>query len=215
MVALKINGKTYQADVEGDTPLLWVLRDTIGLTGTKFGCGAGLCGACTVHVDGRPMRSCSLAVSAMAGKEITTIESIAEVKDHPVIAAWIEEQVPQCGYCQAGQIMAATALLKRNPKPRQKVMIDDPFIASWCLGIQSAESPPRSRCCRRPQFEHELNRNVGALNPVCPLRTASLYLSVQLFNRSEFILCQRAPNDRLQIYIASFRHEISTGQRAG
>jgi aerobic-type carbon monoxide dehydrogenase small subunit (CoxS/CutS family) len=117
MVALKINGKTYQADVEGDTPLLWVLRDTIGLTGTKFGCGAGLCGACTVHVDGRPMRSCSLAVSAMAGKEITTIESIAEVKDHPVIAAWIEEQVPQCGYCQAGQIMAATALLKRNPKP--------------------------------------------------------------------------------------------------
>src|SRR6516225_3879852 len=100
MVALKINGKTYQADVEGDTPLLWVLRDTIGLTGTKFGCGAGLCGACTVHVDGRPMRSCSLAVSAMAGKEITTIESIAEVKDHPVIAAWIEEQVPQCGYCQ-------------------------------------------------------------------------------------------------------------------
>jgi aerobic-type carbon monoxide dehydrogenase small subunit (CoxS/CutS family) len=117
MVALKINGKSYQANVEADTPLLWVLRDTLGLTGTKFGCGAGLCGACTVHVDGRPMRSCSLTVGGLAGREITTIESIAENRNHPVVAAWIEEQVPQCGYCQAGQIMAATALLKRNPQP--------------------------------------------------------------------------------------------------
>jgi aerobic-type carbon monoxide dehydrogenase small subunit (CoxS/CutS family) len=117
MVALKINGKSYQANVEADTPLLWVLRDTLGLTGTKFGCGAGLCGACTVHVDGRPMRSCSLAVGGLTGREITTIESIAENRNHPVVVAWIEEQVPQCGYCQAGQIMAATALLKRNPQP--------------------------------------------------------------------------------------------------
>jgi len=117
MVALNVNGKRVEADVETDTPLLWVLRDTLGLTGTKFGCGAGLCGACTVHVDGQPMRSCSLAVGRLAGKEIVTIESIAADKNHPVVMAWIEEQVPQCGYCQAGQIMAATALLKRNPKP--------------------------------------------------------------------------------------------------
>jgi isoquinoline 1-oxidoreductase alpha subunit len=117
MFALKINGKAVNADVEADTPLLWVLRDTLGMTGTKFGCGAGLCGACTVHVDGTPARSCQLPVSAMSGKEITTIESVAADRNHPVVAAWIEEQVPQCGYCQAGQIMAATALLKRNPHP--------------------------------------------------------------------------------------------------
>jgi isoquinoline 1-oxidoreductase alpha subunit len=117
MVTLKINGGTVQADVEPETPLLWVLRDTLGLVGTKFGCGAGLCGACTVHVDGMPMRSCSLAAGVIAGREITTIESIVADKNHPVVTAWIEEQVPQCGYCQAGQIMAASALLARNPKP--------------------------------------------------------------------------------------------------
>jgi len=134
---------------------------------------------------------------------------------HPFLEQISRASLPHVMYVNRRYQLVEGRPLKRNPKPRQKVMIDDPFIASWCLGIQSAESPPRSRCCRRPQFEHELNRNVGALNPVCPLRTASLYLSVQLFNRSEFILCQRAPNDRLQIYIASFRHEISTGQRAG
>src|SRR6266480_671930 len=99
--------------------------------------------------------------------------------------------------------------LKRNAMLRQKVMIDDPFIASWRLGIQSAKSPPRSRFCRRPQFAQEFKRNVGALNPVRPLRTALLYVFVQLFNESEFIWRQWAPNDRLQIYVASFRHEIS------
>jgi aerobic-type carbon monoxide dehydrogenase small subunit (CoxS/CutS family) len=103
--------------VEPETPLLWVLRDTLGLTGTKFGCGAAICGACTVHVDGSPMRSCALRVGMLGDREITTIEAIAEQKDHPVVAAWIEEQVPQCGYCQAGQIMTATALLASNPKP--------------------------------------------------------------------------------------------------
>lgn len=117
MVALNINGRQYEADVESDTPLLWVLRDTLGLVGTKYGCGAGLCGACTVHVDGVPLRSCSISAGAMAGKKIATIESIAADENHPVIAAWIEEQVPQCGYCQAGQIMTATALLARNPNP--------------------------------------------------------------------------------------------------
>jgi isoquinoline 1-oxidoreductase alpha subunit len=93
------------------------LRDTLGMTGTKFGCGAGLCGACTVHVDAQPMRSCMLRASTLTGREISTIESIVSDKNHPVVVAWIEEQVPQCGYCQAGQIMVATALLKKNPEP--------------------------------------------------------------------------------------------------
>src|SRR5262252_2892814 len=117
MFALKINGKNFDVDVEPETPLLWVLRDTLGLVGTKFGCGAGLCGACTVSVDGKPVRSCSLQAGAMTGRDIVTIEKIAEDENHPVITAWIEEQVPQCGYCQAGQIMTATALLARNPNP--------------------------------------------------------------------------------------------------
>jgi aerobic-type carbon monoxide dehydrogenase small subunit (CoxS/CutS family) len=117
MVTLNINGKRFDVDVEPETPLLWVLRDTLALTGTKFGCGAAICGACTVHVDGSPMRSCAIRIGTLAGREITTIEAIAEQEDHPVIAAWIDQQVPQCGYCQAGQIMTATALLASNPMP--------------------------------------------------------------------------------------------------
>jgi isoquinoline 1-oxidoreductase subunit alpha len=117
MIALKVNGKGFDLNVEPETPLLWVLRDTIGLTGTKFGCGAGLCGACTVHIDGTPARSCLLSVGGLAGREVVTIESIVENKANPVVTAWIEEQVPQCGYCQAGQIMAASALLARHPEP--------------------------------------------------------------------------------------------------
>jgi len=117
MLALKVNGKNYDVDVEPDTPLLWVLRDTLGLTGTKFGCGAGLCGCCTVHVAGQAMRSCSIPASFAVDKDIATIESIVSQPNHPVVTAWIEEQVPQCGYCQAGQIMAATSLLRNNPQP--------------------------------------------------------------------------------------------------
>jgi isoquinoline 1-oxidoreductase subunit alpha len=117
MIALKVNGKSFDLNVEPETPLLWVLRDTIGLTGSKFGCGAGLCGACTVHIDGTPARSCLLSVGGLAGREVVTIESIVENKSNPVVMAWIEEQVPQCGYCQAGQIMAASALLARHPQP--------------------------------------------------------------------------------------------------
>jgi isoquinoline 1-oxidoreductase subunit alpha len=117
MFALKVNGKRFDVDVEAETPLLWILRDTMGLTGTKFGCGAGFCGACTVHVDGAPMRSCMMPIGALADREIVTIEKVVENESHPVVVAWIEEQVPQCGYCQAGQIMAAAALLARHPLP--------------------------------------------------------------------------------------------------
>jgi isoquinoline 1-oxidoreductase subunit alpha len=114
---LNINNTSYKIDVEPDMPLLWAIRDFVGLTGTKFGCGMSLCGACTIHLDGVAVRSCSMPVAAAAGKKITTIEGISPNIDHAVQKAWIELQVPQCGYCQSGQIMSAAALLKKNPKP--------------------------------------------------------------------------------------------------
>ena len=118
MAALNINGQTHQIDVEPDTPLLWVLRDTIGLTGTKYGCGIAQCGACTVHLDGMAVRSCSVPISLAEGKQITTIEGLAQNGAlHKVQKAWIEHDVPQCGYCQSGMIMAVAALLKDKPKP--------------------------------------------------------------------------------------------------
>ena len=117
MIKLTINGQAQDVDVAGDTPLLWVLRDTLGLTGTKFGCGKALCGACTVHIDGAPTRSCIMPVEAVAGKSITTIEGLSSNHSHPVQQAWIEIDVPQCGYCQSGQIMSAAALLANNLKP--------------------------------------------------------------------------------------------------
>ena len=118
MISLSINGQSHNAEVEDSTPLLWVLRDTIGMTGTKYGCGIAQCGACTVHVDGVAMRSCSVPVSAVAGKQITTIEGIAQNgKLSAVQQAWLDHDVPQCGYCQSGMIMAVTALLKQKPKP--------------------------------------------------------------------------------------------------
>ena len=118
MMKLTINGKSHDVDVEPDTPLLWVIRDTVGLTGTKYGCGIAQCGACTVHIDGAAVRSCSLAVSDAAGKEITTIEGLATNGTlHKVQQAWIAKDVPQCGYCQSGMIMAVAALLKEKPKP--------------------------------------------------------------------------------------------------
>jgi isoquinoline 1-oxidoreductase subunit alpha len=118
MIALSINGKSYDVDVESDTPLLWVIRDTIGLTGTKYGCGIAQCGACTVHIDGVATRSCQAPVGTVGGKKITTIESLAQNgKLHPVQKAWLELDVPQCGYCQSGMMMAAVALLKQKPKP--------------------------------------------------------------------------------------------------
>jgi isoquinoline 1-oxidoreductase alpha subunit len=118
MISLSINGRSHNVDVEDDTPLLWVLRDTIGMTGTKYGCGIAQCGACTVHVNGAAMRSCSIPVSTVAGKQITTIEAIAvDGKLSAVQQAWLDNDVPQCGYCQSGMIMAVTALLKQKPKP--------------------------------------------------------------------------------------------------
>ena len=118
MVTVNVNGKAQQVDVPPDTPLLWVLRDVMGLTGTKFGCGMALCGACTVHIDGQPGRACVTPVLAVANKKVTTIEGIGSDKvGKAVQAAWVDLGVPQCGYCQAGQIMSATALLKEKPKP--------------------------------------------------------------------------------------------------
>ena len=117
MAELMINGKVQQVNVEEDTPLLWAIRDSIGLTGTKYGCGIQQCGACTVLIGKRPVRSCGITVGEVAGKEITTIEGLSEDSKHPVQMAWVEEQVPQCGYCQSGQIMAAVSLLERKPNP--------------------------------------------------------------------------------------------------
>ena len=114
---LKVNGKTHRVDVEPDTPLLWVLRDTLKLSGTKFGCGIALCGACTVHLDGKAQFSCVLPVQAVGDRAITTIEGLSSGEPHPVQKAWVAEQVPQCGYCQSGMIMAASSLLAVNAKP--------------------------------------------------------------------------------------------------
>lgn len=114
---LKINNKTYTVETDSDTPLLWVLRDNLDLVGTKYGCGIGQCGSCTVHVNGNATRSCLLQVSQAEGTNITTIEGLSEDGDHPIQKAWLEHDVPQCGYCQAGQIMNASALLKNNPNP--------------------------------------------------------------------------------------------------
>jgi len=116
-VKFTLNGKPQTVDSAPAMPLLWVLRDTLGMTGTKFGCGMSLCGACTVHIDGQPQRSCVTPISAVAGRKVTTIEGLSPDRSHPIQMAWIEEDVPQCGYCQSGQIMSATALLATTPNP--------------------------------------------------------------------------------------------------
>ena len=128
---LTINGKSLNVDVDPSTPMLWVLRDHLDMVGTKFGCGIAQCGACTIHLDGNAVRSCQLPVSAAENAEITTIEGISEKGDHPVQKAWLEHDVPQCGYCQAGQIMSATALLKSNPSPSDED-IDNAMNGNIC-----------------------------------------------------------------------------------
>ena len=117
MATLNINGRNMSVDAAGDSPLLWAIREQLQMTGTKFGCGAGLCGACTVHVNGEAVRSCQTMVGDVAGKKITTIEGLSAKGDHPLQKAWVAEQVPQCGYCQSGQLMSAAALLAKTPKP--------------------------------------------------------------------------------------------------
>jgi len=128
---LKINGKQQEVEAAPDTPILWVLRDHVQLVGTKYGCGIGQCGACTVHLNGTAVRSCSLPISAVEDKEITTIEGLSEDGSHPVQKAWLEHDVPQCGYCQAGQIMSAAALLKDNPRPSDS-QIDAAMTGNIC-----------------------------------------------------------------------------------
>lgn len=131
MLKLIVNQKPVEVDVEPDTPLLWVLRETLGLTGTKYGCGMALCGACTVHVDGQATRSCQMPIAAAAGKKVTTIEGLSPDLSHPLQRAWIAEDVPQCGYCQSGQLMAAAELLRKKPKPTDKE-IDDAMLGILC-----------------------------------------------------------------------------------
>lgn len=149
-IEFELNGKAMRIEIETDTPLLWVLRDEIGMTGTKFGCGAGLCGACTVHIDGSPMRSCSIPVGQLAGRKITTIEGLSENGDHPLQQAWIEENVPQCGYCQSGQIMSAAALLAENASPSD----DD---------INKAMSGNICRCGTYPRIRKAIKRAASSV----------------------------------------------------
>jgi len=130
-VNLLVNGKSYEIDVAPETPLLWVLRDTLGLTGTKFGCGMGLCGACTVHLNGNAVRSCQTPVRSVGAKKITTIEGLSSDRSHPVQRAWIAEQVPQCGYCQSGQIMQAASFLSKTPHPTREE-IDEAMSGNIC-----------------------------------------------------------------------------------
>jgi aerobic-type carbon monoxide dehydrogenase small subunit (CoxS/CutS family) len=142
MISLDINGKNYQADVGPEVPLLWVIRERLKLTGTKFGCGIGMCGSCTVHIDGKAQRSCQVPVGEAQGKKITTIEGLADT--HPVIKAWIKEEVPQCGYCQSGQIMQAAALLAEDPSPT-----DDKIIAAMDGNLCRCGTYPRIKLAIR------------------------------------------------------------------
>jgi isoquinoline 1-oxidoreductase alpha subunit len=130
-ISLTVNGKRQSVDVTPDMPLLWVLRDIMGLTGTKYGCGIAQCGACTVHLDGEPIRSCITAVAGCEGKSVTTIEGLSATTSHPLQKAWVELDVPQCGYCQSGQIMSAAALLKEKPSPTDRD-IDDTMSGHLC-----------------------------------------------------------------------------------
>jgi isoquinoline 1-oxidoreductase alpha subunit len=130
-ISFNLNGSTVSVQSEADTPLLWVIRDEVGLTGTKFGCGAALCGACTVHLNGTPIRACQTPVSAVAGKKVSTVESLSGDNSHPLQKAWIKHQVPQCGYCQSGQLMSAAALLSKNKNPSD-ADIDNAMSGNLC-----------------------------------------------------------------------------------
>ena len=151
MIKLTVNGQVHEVDAAADTPLLWVLRDLVGLTGTKYGCGQALCGACTVHMDGQPIRSCSTPVSAVGNHNILTIEGLSADRSHPVQRAWMEIDVPQCGYCQSGQIMAAAALLAKNPAPKDED-IDAAMAGNIC------------RCGTYPRIRKAIHRAVQLMS---------------------------------------------------
>ena len=148
-IRLIVNGAAHSLDVDPEMPLLWALRDALGLTGTKYGCGAGICGACTVHLDGEPVRSCQVTVAQAAGKQIVTIEGLSPDGAHPVQRAWLEEQVPQCGYCHSGQLMAAAALLAKQPDPSD-ADIDQVMSANLC------------RCGTYPRIRRAIHRAAKA-----------------------------------------------------
>jgi aerobic-type carbon monoxide dehydrogenase small subunit (CoxS/CutS family) len=148
-IRLIVNGAAHSLDVDPEMPLLWALRDALGLTGTKYGCGAGICGACTVHLDGEPVRSCQVTVAQAAGKQIVTIEGLSPDGTHPVQRAWLEEQVPQCGYCHSGQLMAAAALLAKQPDPSD-ADIDQVMSANLC------------RCGTYPRIRRAIHRAAKA-----------------------------------------------------
>ena len=150
MPDLTINGRAMTVDAPKSTPLLWVIRENLQMTGTKFGCGAGLCGACTVHVDGVAVRSCQTQVGDVAGKKITTIEGLSEHSDHPLQKAWVAEQVPQCGYCQSGQIMQAASLLSHNPAPTRDEIVE-------------AMNGNLCRCMTYPRIVKAIERAAGDL----------------------------------------------------
>jgi aerobic-type carbon monoxide dehydrogenase small subunit (CoxS/CutS family) len=150
MIPIIVNGKKYQVDVDSDTPLLWTLRENLGLTGTKFGCGIAQCGACTVHVDGQPVRSCITPIQSVEGRKITTIEGLSRNGNHPLQKAWIAEEVPQCGYCQSGQIMSAAALLSAKPKPTDS-------------DIDAAMSGNICRCGTYQRIRRAIHRAAGNL----------------------------------------------------
>lgn len=168
MIRFTLNGKPVEVDADTSMPLLWVLRDLLSMTGTKYGCGIAQCGACTVHLDDQPTRACVLPVSAVANKSVITIEGLSEDASHPIQQAWIEHKVPQCGYCQSGQIMSAVALLAQNPDP------DDQAIDNFMQGnicrcgtyprIKQAIKSVASQQANQPagEFDHSLAKNVGA-----------------------------------------------------
>jgi aerobic-type carbon monoxide dehydrogenase small subunit (CoxS/CutS family) len=150
MIPVIVNGKKHEVDVETDVPLLWVIRENLGMTGTKFGCGVAQCGACTVHLDGQPIRSCITPIAAAQGKKITTIEGLSPDGSHPIQRAWIAEDVPQCGYCQSGQIMSAAALLAAKPKPTD-------------ADIDAAMSGNICRCGTYQRIRRAIHRAAGSL----------------------------------------------------
>jgi isoquinoline 1-oxidoreductase subunit alpha len=159
--SFRVNGKTHTVDVDPNMPLLWVIRDTLNMTGTKFGCGMALCGACTVHINGAAIRSCITPISSVSGKEVTTIEGLSANSDHPVQRAWREVDVPQCGYCQSGQIMSASAMLAKNPHPTDEE-IDAAMAGNIC------------RCGTYQQIREAVHRAIALQGKAAAPKTAEL-----------------------------------------